>query len=237
MPFVFEGLEAVAITLAVIYTILSAVTYRQLLWLQANTPTGLNTRKLFVMTILLTSILRVMSFGSMAALNFYDVQVNKDKSNQSNPDSSVTQKFFEEAFLVLFDLPDFCYISAYVLLIVVWAETYLKSRRHWLSSYKFRRMWMLSYFVFNIVLYTVQLVVYSMLFIPNMSRTVEAEIVYITLATFNIGLPICFMFVTLYIAFQVFEARDGCTLTKLNYSALYSYPPSPISLVPIDFSL
>lgn len=44
-----------------------------------------------------------------------------------------------QAVLVLFDLPDFMIISAYVLLALVWAEAFIQSRSHWLSVKHFRR--------------------------------------------------------------------------------------------------
>lgn len=44
-----------------------------------------------------------------------------------------------QAVLVLFDLPDFMIISAYVLLALVWAEAFIQSRSHWLSVKQFRR--------------------------------------------------------------------------------------------------
>lgn len=45
-----------------------------------------------------------------------------------------------QAVLVLFDLPDFMIISAYVLLALVWAEAFIQSRNHWLSVKHFRRL-------------------------------------------------------------------------------------------------
>jgi len=38
------------------------------------------------------------------------------------------EEFFEKAVFVLFDFPDFCFVSAYLLLVVIWAEGYLQVR-------------------------------------------------------------------------------------------------------------
>ena len=114
-----------------------------------------------------------------------------------------TEIFFNCAFLVLFDFPDFCCISAYMLLIVVWAEAYLKSRRHWLSSFSFRKIWMLIYFVFNTLLYTVQVTLYSLLFFPFVNNNIELTLIYLSLASFNIGLPVLWSVAYLYLAIMV----------------------------------
>jgi hypothetical protein len=204
----FEGLTGASVTLASFYAILGVFTAKQLVWLQSHSPSGLNTRKLFVMTCLLTCVLRTMSFTSMAILDLAneDFHINPAASGGNDDDddgSSPNQVFFNNAFLVLFDFPDFCCISAYMLLIVVWAELYLKSRRHWLSNFRFRKMWMLIYLVFNTLLYTTQVTLYSMLFFPFVDNNVELALIYLTLATFNIGLPVCWSIAYLYLAIQV----------------------------------
>lgn len=93
-----------------------------------------------------------------------------------------TEEFFQKAELVLFDLPDFCCISAYVLLLVVWSEAYLKSRSHWLSSLQFKRNWMQGYLVFNILLYSSQVALYAFLFIPSVNQNILSNMIYVALA-------------------------------------------------------
>ncbi len=203
----FEGLTGASVSLASLYAFMAFYTTKQLIWLQKNTPTGLNTRKLFVMTCLLTCVLRVMSFASMAILDFAneDFHINPSDQDDNTDDDSdnPNRDFFNCAFLVLFDFPDFCCISAYMLLIVVWAEAYLKSRRHWLSSFSFRKIWMLIYFVFNTLLYTVQVTLYSILFFPFVNNNIELTLIYLSLACFNIGLPVLWSVAYLYLAIMV----------------------------------
>lgn len=92
----------------------------------------LNTKKVFIMTCLLTCLLRLMSFTSMAIFDLSAIHysTNTAESGVANFDDNVTgtEEFFEKSFLVLFDFPDFCIISAYSLLMVCWAESYLQVR-------------------------------------------------------------------------------------------------------------
>ncbi len=161
--FIFEGLTTVSWALSAIYFLLALYAYRKLHWLHIFTSSGLNTKKLFVMNLLLMTTLRFLSFLSMAILDLDDIDADVSAYSSTNT-------FFQKAELVLFDFPDFCCISAYVLLNVVWAESFLKSRRHWLSSFEFRRSWMLGYLCFNILLYTSQVVLYSFLFLPSIDQ-------------------------------------------------------------------
>lgn len=102
--------------------------------LSDTNKSSLNTKKLFIMTLLLTCLLRLMSFTSMAIFDLSAIHysTNTAESNPNNEffDDSITgtEQFFEKAFLVLFDFPDFCIISAYCLLMVCWAESYLQVR-------------------------------------------------------------------------------------------------------------
>lgn len=210
MAFVFEGLLGSTVTLAILYFFLSIFLYYKLFWLQTHSTEGLNTRKLFAMSCLLTAILRCMSFSSMVILYIgrVDFAFNTDNltpTDNSNDDnrSADTYSFFEKSLIVLFDFPDFSYISGYVLLLIIWAETYLKSRRHWLSSLKFRRVWLLSYFIFNIILYGTQLSLYSLLFIPDINNNVLMNLIYMCLAGFSFFLPLTWICAYFFLAIQV----------------------------------
>ena len=130
----------------------------------------MNTRKLFVMTCFVTIVLRFMSFISMLGLN-YSLRNDTNIITISDDDSiNSNSKFLDKAALVLFDFPDFCCISAYVLLLVVWAENIIQARRHWMSTMEFRRIGMMSYMIFNILLYTLQVSLYSLLFVPSVNQ-------------------------------------------------------------------
>lgn len=221
---VFEGLTGASVTLACTYFAVAVYATKQLVWLHKNSSTGLNTRKLFVMTCLLTAVLRVMSFSSMAFLDFAneDFNINPSKQHSVDDDDDSNNDFFNGAFLVLFDFPDFCGISAYMLLIVVWGEAYIRSRRHWLSNFRFRRMWMLIYFVFNTILYASQVTLYSLVLVPLVDNGIEMTLIYLTLATFNIGLPVCWFAAYLYLAIQVRLRLSPASVQCALYPGVFS---------------
>jgi len=97
------------------------------------------------------------------------ITISDDDSINANTNSN-THKFLDKVALILFDFPDFCCISAYVLLLVVWAENIILARRHWMSTMEFRRIGMMTYMVFNILLYTLQVSLYSLLFVPSVNQ-------------------------------------------------------------------
>jgi hypothetical protein len=201
MGFIFEGLFGCSIALAAVYFLLGIHAFNRLKWLQSHSSAGLNTRKLFVMTLLLTAVLRCMSFASMILLDSERLHYQTDDGNGDGEGS--TADFFEKSIIALFDFPDFSVISAFLLLIIVWAEAYLKSRRHWLSSMRFRRVWMLTYFIFNILLYSCQVALYSLLFLPSINEYVETSLIYLTITSFSFLLPIIWALGYLYLAIMV----------------------------------
>jgi hypothetical protein len=71
-----------------------------------------------------------MSFITMTAFNYaeFHMEVRTDPK-KIDDDFLATDEFFEKATIVLFDLPDFCVISAYMLLIVVCAEALIQVSR------------------------------------------------------------------------------------------------------------
>ncbi len=239
MSFIFEGLLGCAIILAGIYFFLAIYVYFRLVWLQKNSSKGLNTRKLFVMTCLLTALLRFMSFSSMLILDLarIDFHVNtsgEDPTNNFNDDDGTgNSNFFEKALIVLFDFPDFSYVSAYLLLFVIWAETYLESRRHWLSNYVFRRRWLFTYFILNLLLYLSQLALYSLLFIPSVDEYVESNLIYLTLSAFSILLPMIWLMIYVYLIIQV-NAPSQRLYLLTNSPCAHSFLVSPSMHISYD---
>ena len=58
----------------------------------------------------------------------------------------------------------------------IWSHFCEQSRRHWLSAVQFRKNWMVGYLVFNAFLYTVQVLLYSLLFIPSVDQVSSANL-------------------------------------------------------------
>ncbi len=95
---------------------------------------------------------------------------------------------------------------------------------------------MLGYFVFNVLLYSTQTMIYSLLFIPEIdqvrarltfvgechsilfaAQTVQTNVIYITLAAFNVFLPIFWCLVYISLTIQVRLSPITC-----NHIALFS---------------
>ncbi|RLN87655.1 hypothetical protein BBJ28_00001133 [Nothophytophthora sp. Chile5] len=83
--------------------------------------------------------------------------------------------FYNKVVAVLFNLPDFLFVSSYLLLVLVWAEAFQSSRRHWFSAATFRRRWMIFYLIFNGGLYLTQLVLYASLFLYDTNGIFQDE--------------------------------------------------------------
>lgn len=126
MAIPLEGLVGATLILAVLYLMLGIFAAKRLKYLE-SVSTKLNTRKLFVMSCLLTCILRVLSFATLTTMNYsqFDRTFSSKTFDDDGRDFGQDSDFFDRAILVLFDMPDFCCVSAYVLLLVVWGETYL----------------------------------------------------------------------------------------------------------------
>lgn len=235
-----DNISYSSIILALSYLLLSIYTFRRLAWLQSHAPKGLSTSKLFVVTLLLVSSLRFMSFLSLFLLNWADklndftisnaffgnISVFKNyittllpylSSSNSNSRSSYDglSSFFEKSLVVLFDFPDFSVHSAYFLLFIVWCDAFLTSRRHWLSSLNLRRIWMLTYFIFNILLYSTQIILYSLLFIDSITSILQIEFLYYTSAFFSFFLPIFWLSFYLYLSL-LFSGFPYASLEKKN---------------------
>ncbi|GMH77303.1 hypothetical protein TrLO_g11892 [Triparma laevis f. longispina] len=156
---------------AFLYLLMQIFVQRKLRFLQARSP-ELDTKKLFVMSVWLACVVRVMSFVGLGALQIANVQVNysMDNGEGSGDDDDVVdqnQAFYDKAVIVLFDLPDYIIVSTYVLMILVWAECFLESRFHTFKSSYFRKHWLIMYMVFNAILYGGQIVLYIILFMSE----------------------------------------------------------------------
>lgn len=193
----------------------------------------MNAAKLFVMTCFLTCLLRFLSFSEMACLNYGESDGSLQQmlrassasgasSREVINNSAAVQVFFDKVTLVLFNFPDFCCISAYVLLLVVWAEAILETRRHWLSSISFRQLWLKLYVSFNISLYLTQVCLYLLLFVPSVNQDILVNSIYITLTTINLVIPVVWIcaFVYLTLLFAGFPFNSNYSRRRLGQLSL-----------------
>lgn len=159
-----------------------------------------------------------MTFASIVVLNFGYL------SNDESFDSEDEDTFLGAAMLVLLDFPNYVIISAYMLVAVVWAEAFLQSRRHWMSDYDYRQKWLIGYLVFNTCLYSVQLCLYPMIFVPNINLGLLSSLLYGAMTVINLVLPSIWfaLYVYMSVKFAGFppstkNATDRLwTLTKLG---------------------
>lgn len=229
MSIIIDGLINTTIVLGILYLLMSITALRKLFLLHKLDANILTTHKLFVMSCLITCVLRFMCFITISTLNFMNFSIksygdsggSKNSVDSGNHDSTQTQIFYDKAVMVLFDCPDFPCISAYILLSVIWAEAFFMSRRHWLSSVYYRRNWIIAYLVFNIILYSTQISLYSLLFLPSVNKSVLSRLIYLTLSTINVVLPLLWMaaYFFLSITFAGFppaSAESQLRLTSLG---------------------
>lgn len=153
------------------------------------------------MSCFLTSLLRVMSFASLTAFAVGDFNLKTSLDGEDDI-SGGRDEFFDKSMIVLFDLPDFSIISAYMLLVIVWAESFLLSRRHWMSSVRYRRTWLLGYLVFNALLYAIQVALYSFLLLPSINTEIMSDLIYITLTCLNLVFPLIWFLIYIYLTME-----------------------------------
>lgn len=118
--------------------------------------------QLFVLSIGLGSIFRCMSFSTLCILDFQQIQSSGSRERLRQK-SSDDLSFYNKIVAILFNMPDYLFVSSYLLLVLVWAESFQSSRRHWFSAQVFRRRWMIFYLIFNACLYSTQLILYALL--------------------------------------------------------------------------
>lgn len=126
MKIAMGGIGAGSAILTVLYMILALYVYFKLKRLY-DLSDALNTKKLFVMSCLLTCILRVMSFGTLTAFKISDdYDLTSSRYGGDDDIGADNGDFFNKSMVVLFDFPDFSIISAYMLLAVAWGEAFLQ---------------------------------------------------------------------------------------------------------------
>ena len=198
----------------------------QRLWSLHKLDRGFNTTKFFLLCVTAFAMLRMLSFGTLCILNFIGFSVyidwnGFDRSGTSLVSKGDTQVFLNKAVFVLVNMADFMFVSMAVLLACVWMETFQSSRRHWFKSSNFRKTWMLGYLIFNSLLYTLQLVMYILLFVDNESgdyTTQLYKVIFITLAAVNFTIPACvfggWLYNTLYYAGFPYRSEEAKGLSR-----------------------
>jgi hypothetical protein len=191
--------------LALCYVLASFVTFSKYFeirrFLHKVQRTGWSTTQLLVLSIALGCLFRTITFSTLC---FFDSQhtlppassniINggdngndlryigngllRQKDLDRDARDANTQRdlnFYNKVVAVLFNLPEYLFVSSYLLLVLVWAEAFQSSRRHWFSAEEFRRRWMIFYLIFNGLLYMTQLILYTLMFLYDPNGIFEDE--------------------------------------------------------------
>ena len=156
--------------------------------------------------------------SSTDATSTSNIDSNNDVSSLYDDSSIISKDFFEKAEEVIFNFSDFCFVSGYVLFLMIWGESYIQSRRHWFSQSAFRKVWFHIYIVINIVIFGSQVGLYSLLFVPTFDKRSLSEVIFISLAAFNLLLPFLWIifYIVLYIKFTGFPFATIAAKERLS---------------------
>ena len=121
--------------LIVLYSAVAGIAAVRLKRLHRKSP-QMNICKLYVMSCFLCCLLRVLSFASLMAMILNNIEFSRvhDGDDNLEQDDTGDSDFFNKALLVLFDFPDYSIVSAYVLLTVVWAESFLQVNHKYVNE-------------------------------------------------------------------------------------------------------
>ncbi|KDO24642.1 hypothetical protein SPRG_10175 [Saprolegnia parasitica CBS 223.65] len=169
-----SGLAMASYFLALCYMLMTFISVSKLYATRHKNASMSRTTQLLLMTISLGCLFRTATFTTLCFLDFQHTdaslsplsarfQVPDDTPHAEESDLS----FYNKVVAVLFNLPDYLFVSAYLLVVLLWAETFQSSRRHWFSADQFHRKWMVFYLIFNGGLYLTQVVLYGLLFLKE----------------------------------------------------------------------
>jgi len=203
-----------AFVLALLYFIVGIYSVYKFRFNRQTCILNVDPQKLLGMSIFLVTVIRLLSFIGITLLQLWDIQYKESSAVLVSSE----RPFYEKTVLVMFDLPDFIILSCYTLLVLVWVEAFLMSRLHWLSNQRYRRLSLLAYMMFNMVLYAGQVVIYAFLFVPSTDQRLLQEILYVSLTTLNLTVILGYLFLYVFFAimFAGFPSRSAATTRKLN---------------------
>mmetsp|Transcript_5154 Transcript_5154/g.6829 ORF Transcript_5154/g.6829 Transcript_5154/m.6829 type:complete len:358 (+) Transcript_5154:116-1189(+) len=222
-------LDSLAVCLlisSVLYLFCLILARRKLLALNKNNPYDLNTQKLLVVSVATVCILRIMSFIGVALMDVANVRAHyalQPTGYHIHTNSTIAeprdknQSFYDSSMTVLFDLPNAIVVSTYVLLTLVWVECFLQSRFHTMDSSHYHSRGLVGYMIFNIILYSIQMVLYVLIFLPGVKNVVRT-VLYVVMTTTNlVAVLLVFVFyVYLSVAFSGFPPRSLHLLASLR---------------------
>lgn len=170
--FKLDTLSVALLMASLFYLFCLVLAKRKLSVLHRNRP-EMSTKMLLVLSVGLVCVVRIMTLMLVAAMNIANVRAHYSLHPTTHHAQDKNQGFYDKAMTVLFDLPNCIVVSTYVLLTLVWAECFLESRFHTESVVQWKKTWLIGYMVFNSVLYTTQLVLYTCIFFAHNNNVVR----------------------------------------------------------------
>eukprot|EP00934_Nitzschia_sp_Nitz4_P007728 Nitzschia sp. Nitz4//scaffold16_size188269//184626//185433//NITZ4_001822-RA/size188269-snap-gene-0.152-mRNA-1//-1//CDS//3329538610//7718//frame0 len=110
---------------------------------------------------------------------------------------------------VIFDFPNCMVVSTYVLLTLVWAECFVKARLHTEGAARVKRTSLISFIIFNSLLYILQFSLYAGLFLVPPTRMAR-NVIYVGISgsNFTAVLLVLIFYVYLNLRFSGFPYRS-----------------------------
>ncbi|CAK4076602.1 unnamed protein product [Aphanomyces euteiches] len=164
-----SGLAMASYFLALCYMLMTFMGISKLC--STKTRSFSRTTQLLMVSVSLGCLFRASTFSTLCFLDFQHIESGISPLSSSlrvpvvTPPEETDLSFYNKVVAVLFNLPDYLFVSSYLLVVLLWAETYQSSRRHWFSAEQFHRRWMIFYLIFNALLYMTQVILYALLFL------------------------------------------------------------------------
>mmetsp|Transcript_13500 Transcript_13500/g.19910 ORF Transcript_13500/g.19910 Transcript_13500/m.19910 type:complete len:348 (-) Transcript_13500:45-1088(-) len=165
-----DNLTIALVVASILYGLCLILAHRKIRGLHRIQP-ELSTRKLLLLSVSVVCAVRLMTIMGVVIMNIANVQAHYSllPIDRQQSEQDVNQVFYDKAMTVLFDLPNCVVVSTYVLLTMVWAECFLKSRFHTESLMKWKRRGLQLFMIFNSLLYLCQLSLYTSILVATRS--------------------------------------------------------------------
>ena len=225
----YHGLGGGNFLLSVIYFGCAVGAFRQCACRPKNARAWKSIRRYFMLSLLFGCIVRSAAFATVFVLTLTTPDavgggVGGGACVPLPPSATDQQKairLFNKVLFVLTNLPDMMIMSSFALFFLVWLEIFQTARIHWHSGGRLRRRWMRYYMILNIMLYSLQVVIYALLFFDQ-SGGCKAEQMYesiinYTIASFDIALPV--LFVLVWIGFMLTYAGFPYRSNQARYAS------------------
>ncbi|KAG2520436.1 hypothetical protein JM16_006699 [Phytophthora kernoviae] len=254
MPLFLANLAMSSYFLALCYVLLTVMTVNKYMEvrrvLRKHQHTTWSTVQLLILSVALGSFFRSATFSTLCILDSqatadlptgisgrnpwtkgglppaYGGEDADDTPDKAGSHAQAELDFYNKVVAVLFNLPDFLFVSSYLLLVLVWAEAFQSSRRHWFSAAAFRRKWMIFYLIFNGGLYLTQLVLYASLFLYDEGGIFDDEkqdrlsvipaMIFYLVAAADLFLPIIIFSTWLYLTLSLSGFPFKSTSAKIR---------------------